>query len=62
MARGDAADERTLPLAKDAKIMLEGNPAKLGDIKIEEDGPVAQIRMSLDQKSVQSITIGGRGR
>ena len=61
VGRGDNPDERTLNVAKDAKIMLEGNASKLGDIKIE-DGTVAQVRLSLDQKTVQSIVIGGGRR
>jgi hypothetical protein len=49
-------DEKTLPLAKDAVVTLDGNAAKLADLKVGEDGPYIQLRLSLDQKTVQSVT------
>lgn len=58
VGRGENPEERTLPVAKDARIVLEGNESKLADIKVFENGPFAMLRLSLDQKSVQSIQTG----
>ena len=38
--------------------MLDGNESKLADIKVFDNGPFAMLRLSLDQKSVQSIQTG----
>ncbi|MCX7421814.1 MAG: hypothetical protein NT013_20005 [Planctomycetia bacterium] len=38
--------------------MLDGNESKLADIKVSDNGPFAMLRLSLDQKSVQSIQTG----
>jgi len=53
--RGDAPQEKTLAVAEDARINIEGNAAKLAALIPGENGPILQIRLSLDQKSVQSI-------
>jgi RNA polymerase sigma factor (sigma-70 family) len=58
--RGENPEEKTLPIAKDVRIMSEGAVVKLADVKIE-DNTFAQLRLSLDQKTVQLIVIG-RGR
>lgn len=58
--RGDNPEERTLPIAKDARITAEGAVTKLEDVKVE-DNTFGQLRLSLDQKTVQAMTIG-RGR
>jgi hypothetical protein len=52
----DDADEKTLPLAKDARVTLDGKETKLGDLKVEENGPIIQLRLTLDQKMVQSVS------
>jgi hypothetical protein len=57
VSRGENPDERTLNIAKDARITMEGAAVKLADVKIEENTFV-QLRLSLDQKTVQSMTIG----
>ncbi len=56
--RGENPEEKTLPVAKDARIVLDGNESKLADIKVFDNGPFAMLRLSLDQKSVQSIQTG----
>lgn len=53
--RGDAPDEKTLPVAKDARISIEGKESRLGDLKATDDGPFIQLRLSLDQKTIQSV-------
>ncbi len=58
--RGENPEEKTLPVAKDARIMMEGAAVKLADVKVE-DNTFAQLRLSLDQKTVQAIVIV-RGR
>lgn len=58
VGRGENPEEKTLPVAKDARIVLDGNESKLADIKVFDNGPFAMLRLSLDQKSVQSIQTG----
>ena len=58
VSRGENLDARTLPVAKDARIVIDGIEAKLADIKISDTGPFATLRLSLDQKTVQSILAG----
>jgi hypothetical protein len=60
--RGENPDERTLSLAGDAHVFIDGNSGKLSDVKVEERGPFAQVRLSLDQKTVQAIRIGAGRR
>lgn len=61
VGRGENAEEKTLPVAKDARIVLDGNESKLADIKVFDNGPFVMLRLSLDQKSVQSIqSVQGR--
>jgi len=63
VGRGENPDERTLPVAKDVRILVDGAAAKLDSLKVDENTPPAQVRLSLDQKAVQSIVIGaGRSR
>ncbi len=62
IARGEAPEEKTFPVAKDARIVIDGNEAKLTDVKPAEDGPFAMVRLTLDQKTVQAVMVGGRGR
>jgi hypothetical protein len=49
-------------VAKDARIVIDGSEAELADVKPAEDGPPAMVRLTLDQKTVQALMIGGRGR
>ena len=58
VGRGENPEEKTLPVAKDARIVLDGNESKLADIKVFDNGPFAMLRLSLDQKSVQAIQTG----
>ncbi len=58
VSRGENLDAKTLPVAKDARIVIDGIEAKLADIKVSDTGPFATLRLSLDQKTVQSILAG----
>ena len=58
VSRGENLDSKTLPVAKDARIVIDGVEAKLADIKVSDTGPFATLRLSLDQKTVQSILAG----
>jgi hypothetical protein len=61
--RGDDPMEKTLPLAKDVHVFIDGAEAKLTDIKIADDGPHAMLRLTLDQSMVQLVAVGtARGR
>lgn len=48
-------EEKVLNVAKDARITLDGKPVKLADLKPAENGPFLQVRLTLDQKSVQGV-------
>jgi len=58
VSRGENLDAKTLPVAKDARIVIDGVETKLADIKVTDTGPFATLRLSLDQKTVQSILAG----
>lgn len=53
--RGEEPDEKTLTLAKGARIVIDGSESKLADLKIGENPTMVQLRLSLDQKSVQAV-------
>lgn len=55
VARGENPEEKTYPVAKDARIVIDGNEVKLADLKGDDNGRFVMLRLSLDQKSVQSI-------
>lgn len=55
---GENPEEKTLPVAKDARIVVDGNESNLAAMKVINNGPFAMLRLSLDQKSVQSIQTG----
>jgi RNA polymerase sigma factor (sigma-70 family) len=62
-ARGDNPEEtKTFDLASDARVWIDGKEGKLSDIKAEENGPPVGLRLSLDQKAIQSVTVGGGRR
>jgi hypothetical protein len=56
-ARGQEPEEKTLDVAADARIVVDNQPAKLGDVKPADNGPFVNLRLSLDQKTVQVITV-----
>jgi hypothetical protein len=58
----DPGDEKTYAVAPDARVLIEGKEGKLADLKPEENGPPVAMKLSLDQKAVQSITVGGGRR
>jgi hypothetical protein len=53
--RGEAPEEKTLAVAKDARIALDGAATTLGNLKAGDNGPFLQLRLGLDQKTVQSL-------
>jgi hypothetical protein len=53
--RGEAPEEKTLVVAKDARIALDGAATTLGNLKAGDNGPFLQLRLGLDQKTVQSL-------
>ena len=48
-------DEKTYILVKGGRVNIDGNNAKLADLKVGEDGPMIQLRLALDQKTAQSV-------
>jgi hypothetical protein len=53
--RGENPEEKTLPVAKDARIVIDGNETRLADIKVPDRGLSAVLRLSLDQKTIQAV-------
>jgi hypothetical protein len=51
----DDPEERTVPVAEGARVVIDGKEAKLADLKATDDGPFVQVRLSLDQKAAQLI-------
>jgi hypothetical protein len=60
-ARGGDPEEKTLPIAKTVRVVVEGKEGALADVKPGDD-VFALLRLTLDQKAVQSIVLAGRGR
>jgi hypothetical protein len=56
-ARGQDPEEKTLDVAADARIVVDNQSATLGDVKPSDNGPFVNLRLSLDQKTVQVITV-----
>jgi hypothetical protein len=62
-ARGDnPAEEKSYTVAKGARIFIDGKDGNLADVKVDETGPPIGLRLSLDQKLVNSIIVGGGRR
>jgi RNA polymerase sigma factor (sigma-70 family) len=61
VARGDnPGEDKTFAVAPDARVVIDGKEGKLADLKADDNGPPVGLKLSLDQKAVQSITVGGR--
>lgn len=56
-ARGAAPEEKSFPVAEDARIVINNQTAGLGDIQVADNGPFAMLRLSLNQQQVQGIII-----
>lgn len=50
------ADEQTLTVAKDARVAIDGAESTLANLKVGDNGPMVQLRLSLDQKTVQAVS------
>lgn len=53
--RGEDPEQKNLTVAKDARINIDGADAPLANLKVGDDGPFIQVRMSIDQTVVQLI-------
>jgi RNA polymerase sigma factor (sigma-70 family) len=60
--RGENPEEKTYSLAKDVHITIEGNAGKLTDLKTGEESGPTMLKLSLDQKTVQAISVGSGRR
>lgn len=58
--REQPPEEKTLDVAADARIVVDGQPAKLDAVKPADNGPFINLRLSLDLKTVQAITVVNR--
>ena len=43
--RGEPEEEKTLTVAKDASVNIDGKDAKFADLKVGDNGPVVQLRL-----------------
>ncbi len=59
--RGSEGEEKTFTLGKKARIFQGGKAVKLADVKVGEETPVS-LKLSLDQKTVESVQVSGGGR
>jgi hypothetical protein len=59
--RGSDGEEKTYTLAKKGKVFQDGKAIRLADLKAKDDVGVS-VRLSLDQKEAQSITVVGERR
>src|SRR5204863_154172 len=55
--RGEEPEEKTWPLAKGARVVVEGKDGSLADLKAGDEA-FAVVRLSLDQKAVTAIQAG----
>jgi hypothetical protein len=53
--RGEDPEEKSLTLAKDARINVEGTDSSLANLKVGENPLMVSVRLSLDQKTVQAV-------
>ena len=58
----DVGEEKTFDVAAEAHITLDGKESKLGDLKADDNGPPVGMKLSLDQKVVRTINVGGGRR
>jgi hypothetical protein len=61
VARGENPEDKTLPVAKDVRVLIEGKETKFADLKAGDD-TFAIVRLTLDAKTVQGIIVGRGGR
>lgn len=54
-SRTEPGEERTFTVAKDARITSEGSVAPLANLHPQGNGPIIQLRLSLDQSQAQTI-------
>lgn len=55
--RGEAPEEKTLPVAADARIVVDGSEKKLADFRVSDGGQFGMLRLSLDQKTIQGLQV-----
>jgi hypothetical protein len=58
----DDAEEKTVSVARDARITLDGAEVKLADLKAGDSPLHVQLRLTLDQKAAQAVQVGQAGR
>jgi RNA polymerase sigma factor (sigma-70 family) len=58
----DPGEEKTFAVAPDARVLIDGKEGKLADLKVDDNGPPVGLKLSLDQKVAQTITVGGGRR
>jgi hypothetical protein len=53
--RGEDPEEKVLTLAKDVRVLIDGVESPLANLKVGDNGTSLQLRLSLDQKTVQIV-------
>jgi hypothetical protein len=51
----DEAEEKTFAVAKDARVTIDNQAMPLANLRPDGNGPLVQLRLTLDQQSVQFI-------
>ena len=59
--RGEPVEERTITVAKDARIASDGQVSTLANLKPVDNGPIVQLRLSLDQATAHVVTARAPG-
>ena len=63
IAKGrDEVEEKSLTLAKGARVVFDGKDITLADLKVGDNAPMIQVRFSLDQGTVQAVNAHTPGR
>jgi hypothetical protein len=60
--RGQQPEEVSFTVAKDARINVDGADSSLANLKVGDVPPFVQLRLSLDQKTVQAVVARPAGR
>jgi Cu/Ag efflux protein CusF len=58
--RGEEPEEKTYTFAKDGRVVIDGGESKLANLKVGEDAPLVQLRLSLNQQTVQTVVAAKR--
>lgn len=61
-SRESNGEDKTYPVAKDARVWVDGVEGKFADLKAGDTPPPVMLKLSVDLKAVRTITVGRGGR